>query len=187
MRYRMDRHYATLSATYMPFHISPNVTPLLSRATTALGMTQKQVGEAFGISLRTAQRWHLGGSYPNVEQVKRLAGMVFPYDPDLAEELAVEAGTTLEALGLVAPPAPSPPPPLPAVVTGPPPRTFPPVALMVDSIFLAAIDAAQSHGPSTTPRESVPAIVKAAFARARGLGLSMAEVDDALSARSAAG
>jgi hypothetical protein len=111
---------------------------------------------------------------------------VFPHDASLAAQLAAEAGTTLEGLGLVTPPAPLPPaphpapPPVPAVAPGPPPRAFPPIALMVDSILLASIDAAATLG-ATGAREAVPTILRAAFSRARGLGLTTDEIDEALS------
>ncbi len=119
-----------------------------------------------------------------------IAAAVFPHDASLAAQLASEAGTTLEGLGLVTPPAPLPPapptpsPPAPVVVPGPPPRAFPPIALMVDSIVLASIDAAATLG-ATGAREAVPTLLRAAFSRARGLGLTTEEIDEALS--SAAG
>ena len=112
---------------------------------------------------------------------------MFPLDAGLAAQLAQESGTTLEGLGLVQPAAPAPPPSPPAAVMepGPPPRAFPPIPLMVDSILLYAIDVAVAQG---TPgaRESVPTILRAAFSRARGLGLTTEEIDDALCATSSA-
>ena len=180
---RVEAHpsgnHATLYANHMSIHIGPEITPLLSRARMLLGLTQKGLGELFGVSLRTAHRWELGKSYPSITQVHELAAAVFPHDAGLAAQLASEAGTTLEGLGLVTPPAPA-PPPAPVVVPGPPPRAFPPIALMVDSIVLASIDAAATLG-ATGAREAVPTILRAAFSRARGLGLTTDEIDEALS------
>jgi len=183
-------NHATLCANHMSIHIGPEITPLVSRTRILLGLTQKGLGERFGVSLRTAHRWELGRSYPSIAQVHQIAAAVFPHDASLAAQLASEAGTTLEGLGLVTPPAPPPPAPPPAppsapvVAPGPPPRAFPPIALMVDSILLASIDAAATLG-ATGAREAVPTILRAAFSRARGLGLTTDEIDEALSSAQA--
>jgi hypothetical protein len=108
--------------------------------------------------------------------VHALARAAFPRDAGLAEALAQEAGTTLVELGLV----PSPAPPVPVVPAGPPPRPFPPVALMVDSILHAATQSAAAHAADPTSHQAILEITRAAFARARGLGLSVEEVHDAL-------
>jgi hypothetical protein len=122
-----------------------------------------------GVSRRTGQRWETGRSDPSPNQIRKLAGMVYPADPDLAAQLAAAAGTTLVALGLVKPPAPPPPPPAPA----PPP---PPVEDVVDSIVCAAADAM-----SVLPRDVRPALL-AAFTRARRLGIGIEAVEKALGA-----
>jgi hypothetical protein len=58
------------------------------------------------------------------------------------------------------------------------------VGLVIDSVLLAAIDATAMHDePSLNERAIIVGVLRAAFARARGLGLTLAEVDDALSAR----
>jgi transcriptional regulator with XRE-family HTH domain len=168
----------------MPHVPSSEVHGLVVRARTALELTQKELAEMFDVSLRTASRWEGGISYPDAGQLGRLARAVHPKDAALAEGLAGEAGTTLEALGVVerrksAPPA--------AVPLPPPPRTFPPIDLMVDSVILAAVDAAARHTES--PLRERPAlldVLRAAISRARRLGLTLEEVDSALSPGSAA-
>jgi transcriptional regulator with XRE-family HTH domain len=160
----------------MPFQVGPEITPLVGRVRIALGMTQKQLGEMFQVSMRTAHRWEGGQAYPDVDQVQRLARAVFPTDKKLAADLAQEAGTTLQTMGLV--PAPM------AVLAGAPPplapRPFPPIGLMIDSILLAAVDAADGQTTAPLTRQAVRDILRAGFSRARGLGLTIDEVDDEL-------
>jgi len=136
----------------------------------------------FRASMRTAHRWEGGEARPSIEQVQELARAVFPLDASLAEALAHEAGTTLGALGLVATrqaaSAPSALPVAPVPVAGA--RAFPPVALMIDSIVLAAVDAVDGNAAWLDTRQSVREIISAGFGRARGLGLTIEEVDAAL-------
>jgi hypothetical protein len=54
------------------------------------------------------------------------------------------------------------------------------VALMVDSILHAATQSAAAHAADPTSHQAILEITRAAFARARGLGLSVEEVHDAL-------
>jgi transcriptional regulator with XRE-family HTH domain len=158
----------------MPFQVGPEVTRLVGLTRAALGLTQRTLGEAFGASMRTAHRWEAGKSYPGVDQVQRMARRVYPVDAQLAAELAAAAGTDLQALGLVRPaPVVAAAPPAPQE---PPPRPFPPVSLMVDSVVLAALEVTDGQ----TSRQSVRDILRAGFARARGLGLTVDEVDAAL-------
>jgi DNA-binding XRE family transcriptional regulator len=160
----------------MPFHIGADITPLVGRARRALSMTQRELGEMFHASMRTAHRWEGGEAYPSVEQVLKLARAVFPRDAPLAAELAQGAGTTLQAMGLAPAPAPSPA----GVAPAPPPRPFPPVSLMVDSIVLAAVDAAEGLTVIPSTAQIVRDILRAGFARAHGLGLTIEEVSLAL-------
>jgi hypothetical protein len=144
-----------------------------------LGLTHKATAELCGTSMRTAQRWSGGASLPSHAQVLTLARAVFARDAGLAEALAQEAGTSLVAMGVVPPP----PPPVVALPPSPPPpprRPFPPVALMVDSILHAATQSAGAHAADPTSHQAILEITLAAFARARGLGLSVEEVHDAL-------
>jgi hypothetical protein len=96
-----------------------------------------------------------------------LVAMVHPHDADLAVELAMTLGQTLESLGVV-PPPPLPPPPAPPA---PPPT---PSAAIVDSVVCAAAEAME-----LTPGD-VRLGLHAAFARAQELGLSVGGVVDAL-------
>jgi transcriptional regulator with XRE-family HTH domain len=160
----------------MPFQVGPAITPLVGRARVALGLTQRGLGEMFQVSMRTAHRWEGGQAYPGVDQVQKLARAVFPTDERLAADLAQEAGTTLQAMGLVLAPiaAPAAAPPLLA------PRPFPPIALMIDSILLAAVDAADGQTTAPVTHQAVRDILRAGFSRARGLGLTIDEVDNEL-------
>ena len=158
----------------MPFHVSSEAIPLFIQAARTLALTHQGMAEVCQTSMRTAQRWTAGRAHPSPAQVMLLAVAVLPKDLDLAEALAREAGTSLIAAGLVPPPAPAPAP------QGPPPRPFPPVALMVDSILHAATQSAGAHAADPTSHQAILEITRAAFARARGLGLSVEEVHDAL-------
>jgi transcriptional regulator with XRE-family HTH domain len=144
--------------------------PLYFRAQTALGVSQQKLAEIAGTSYRTVQRWSAGSSSPFAHNLHDLARAVYPVDPGLAAELAIEGKTSLEALGLVvreapppAPPPPEPPPPLDA-------------EHLADSIVCAA---AQSSG--LAPRIIRP-ILLAAFARARGLRMDVATAERGLRA-----
>jgi hypothetical protein len=83
----------------------------------------------------------------------------------LAAKVAAEGGQTLEGLGLVrseraAPPAPP----------APPPRPFPPTRLVAESVVCAAAEAMQAP----------PAVMREVL-RAQALGLSLEEMNEALS------
>jgi hypothetical protein len=85
-----------------------------------------------------------------------LAAHVYGVDPALGRKIAETAGTTLEALGLVAPrPRPSP-------------------ERLVDSVVCAAADVL-----GLAPRDTRPALL-AAFSRVRELDLDVATVESAL-------
>jgi hypothetical protein len=165
----------------MPHILSPDVIPHVALASRELGLTHRAMADLCGTSSRTVQRWFGGGSMPSHEQVHVLARAVFPRDAQIAAALAQHADTTLVALGLVPAPAPT-----VAAPPGPPPRAFPPVALMVDSILHAATQSIEAHAADPASHQAVLEITRAAFARARGLGLSLVEVDDALGAAIAA-
>jgi len=156
----------------MPHIPSSEIHGLIVRARMALGLTQKELAQMFGASLRTASRWESGRSHPDLEQLRELARAVHGKDAALAEAIVLETGTTLEALGLRIPANAAPLPPA---------RAFPPIALLADSVILAAVDAAATHADS--PLQERPAILdvlRAAVARARALGLTIEELGDAL-------
>jgi len=162
----------------MPFEPSFECLPLVAEAQELLGMSQGELADALASSRRTITRWFAREALPSVSQLHQLARAVHPKDERLAARLAAEGGTTLTALGLVRPEPPAPPPPPPPdEPPAPPPRPFPPAHLMVESIVCAAAETMQS------PPAAVRDVLRAAFARARGLGLSVEEVDDALSPR----
>jgi DNA-binding XRE family transcriptional regulator len=146
----------------MVLSLNRDVTELMVRARIALGMTQGEFGDALGSSQRTASRWDAGESQPSVPQVCTLAAFVYPKDSSLARELAAAASETLESLGIVQAPAPSPPlPPLPT-------------PLLVDAVVCAAADVLQT-APST-----LRGALHAAFGRARALRLTVDDVEKAL-------
>jgi transcriptional regulator with XRE-family HTH domain len=127
----------------------------------ALGTTQKELGRQIGISRRTAQRWASSGT--PAWYLPELARAVHPADPALAQEIAAAAGTTLEALGVIAPPPPPPPPAPPA-----------PHPSIVDAVVCAAAEAMD-----LPPREVRPGLY-AAIVRARELGLALDKIEQAL-------
>src|SRR5271163_599546 len=91
----------------------------------ALGTSQAKLGETFGVSRRTAQRWASRGTHLPDDQMLDLIRLVHPHDAQLAAVLAATMGSTLEGLGVVKPA----PPPLPAPAPAPPP---PPPAGIVE-------------------------------------------------------
>jgi DNA-binding XRE family transcriptional regulator len=148
-----------------------NAPGLLTRARSALGMSQEGFGELLGVSRRTMVRWQGGSSGPSYENWMELVRHVHPKSRALAVEIATELEETLVSLGLEAPPAPAvTAPEIPAA----PARPSPPVADLVDSIVCAAAEAVAS-----TPQAIRPALL-AAFERAASLGLQMDEVRGAL-------
>ncbi|HEY1694877.1 MAG TPA: helix-turn-helix transcriptional regulator [Polyangiaceae bacterium] len=157
----------------MPFIPSSDVTRHISAAKSALRFTNKELGEALGISERTIVRWWSNHAHPSANEVARLAARVHPIDASLAAALAAEAGTTLAQLGL-APPAEETTPAVAALPPSTPPRPFPPATLLVEAVVGTAANAMQV-APS-----AVRGAVLAAFACARGLGLTIEEVESAL-------
>ncbi|HEY3820796.1 MAG TPA: antitoxin Xre-like helix-turn-helix domain-containing protein [Polyangiaceae bacterium] len=161
----------------MPHIPSSAAAGLLVRAQQVLGFQQGELADLLGVSRRTVQR--IGGRDGTVhaQYMHVLARAVHAKDPELAAALASEGGKTLETLGLVSPAvAPPAAPPVHAVTPeAPPARPLPPTRLMVESIVCAAAETMQ------TPPAAVRDVLRAAFARARGLGLTVEEVDEALS------
>jgi transcriptional regulator with XRE-family HTH domain len=157
----------------LPFIPSANVTQHISAAKSALRFTNKELGEALGISERTVVRWWSNHARPSASDVARLAARVHPVDASLAAALAAEAGTTLAQLGLALPAAET-TLAVAALPPSPPPRPFPPATLLVEAVVGTAANAMQV-APS-----AVRGAVLAAFACARGLGLTIEEVESAL-------
>lgn len=165
----------------MPHVPSPDVIALVIRARMALGMTQQELADRLAVSRRTMSRYEAGERVPGLPEIHKVARMVHARDGALAAALAAEGGTTLEVLGLVEPRAAA----APAAPPAPLARPFPPIALMVDSVLLAAVDAAEEEPAAIRDRDAMRRVLRAAFARARGLGLTLEEVDEALAARQA--
>jgi transcriptional regulator with XRE-family HTH domain len=148
-------------------HIIPGkeAAVLLTQSMHALGLTQARLGTLLMASRRTVSRWVSGRSTINAPTLARLAVAVHPTNATLAARLAAESGQTLESLGLVAPLA----------APAPPRRAFPPMAFIADSVVCAAAEVMEA--PPTVVREAL----RAAFARAQALGLSVEEMSEALS------
>jgi transcriptional regulator with XRE-family HTH domain len=136
---------------------------VLAEARHKLGMSQSQFGLALGSSHRTATRWDAGQAHPGAHEMRRLAELLLPLDVALAAEAAAHLGDTLESLGLAAPQ----PPPRPA------PSPTPPQDL-VDIVVCAAAEASD-----VSPRSMRP-LLHVAFRRAREVGLTVQQVEQAL-------
>ena len=134
---------------------------LLLEARHALVWHQGDLANLLKLSRRTVQRWDAGHGSPDATQLATVARAVFPKDAELASRLARAARTSLEELGLVITAAPQ----TPISLLGP---------LMVDSITCAAADAMNMAPDAVRPA------LRAAFERARDLGLSPADVASAL-------
>jgi hypothetical protein len=149
---------------------------LLILAGQALGLTQRELGEVLNVSRRTIQRCMGGKSRVYPEYCHELARRVHPVDSALAAELARAGQTTLEELRVV-------PRPSQAAPAASEPALAKPLArhLVADAVVCAAADAAAA------PPEGVRALLLAAFARARELGLTLEDVEEALRARAKAG
>jgi hypothetical protein len=145
-----------------PSFLPRDVRALVTQGQNRLGMSHARFGEALGSSTRTVARWSAGQSTPSVDQIRALAALVYPLDAALAEQLARATSVTLEELGLRAPQAP----PLSALAR----------SAVVDAVVCAAADAMQG-APSVARKALV-----AAFARASELGVSLADVEAALTA-----
>jgi len=147
---------------------------LIVLAQRALGMSHDAFGTALGSSKRTAARWAQGSSQPTIDQVRRLAALVYPRDAELSAQLATAAGETLESLGIVAPT----PVAAPVLAASPPPPEPPlPATLVVQAVVCAAADALQ------VPPSAVRGALLAAFRMARELRLQVEDVEAALEAR----
>jgi DNA-directed RNA polymerase specialized sigma24 family protein len=121
-------------------------------------MSQRTLGELLGVARTTVNRWASRGLLRLTDsQALTLVTALLPVDRALAAEVAAVHGETLEALGLV-PPAT---------------KTIDP-AHLVDSVVCAAADAG-----SIAPASLRPAL-RAAFLRAKAVGLSIDEVLAAL-------
>jgi len=131
---------------------------LIVQCRMALGLTQKELGDIVGSTKRTVQRWEGSGALLTPSQVEALARALCPVRPDLAEQIAAVAGTTLDNLGIAPPTDASPPSPSDAI----------------DSVVRAAAGAM-----GVTPDAIRPAVA-AAFERACDAGLDVQAVAERL-------
>ena len=153
---------------YNPILVNPQVIrPLIGRVRSAFMCSQRQLGEALGISKRTVLRWEGGSTTPTDFQVAAMARLVYPKDRETARQLAAALGKSLVDLDIEAPP-----PPLPLPAPAGPKRPSPPY--LVDSVVCVASEAA-----SMLPQAMRPALL-AAFERLVALELSPADVVEAL-------
>ena len=148
---------------------------LLNQCTQAIGRLQRGLAEALGVSDRTVSRYYGGGANVSPAQCHALARAVFPRDPALAAEVAAMGGTTLQALGLGAPP-----PVLPPAARAPASQGVS-TAYLLDAVVCAGADL---HG---YPTGHVRAILAASFARAMELGLTMEVLAKGFAAKPAVG
>lgn len=138
---------------------------LVNEAQHTLMVSQGRLGELAGASQRTGQRWAVGRSTPSVNELRRIASLVYPRDRDLAARIAAATRSTLADLGLEAPP---PPPPGPFI---------PPDDRVIDSVVCAVADELD-----LLPK-AIRAALLVAFTRTRELGLSVEAAEAALRAR----
>ena len=151
---------------YTPILVNPQVIrPLLGRVRSAFIYSQRQLGEALGISKRTVLRWEGGQSTPSDIQVAAMARLVHPRDRELARELAAALGKSLVDLGIEAPALPAP------VPVGP---KRPSTPYLADSVVCIASEAA-----SMLP-QAMRAPLLAAVERMVALELSPADMVEAL-------
>jgi hypothetical protein len=136
------------------------------------------LGAMFGVARRTAQRWSQSGV--PFYHLPELAKYVHPHNAALAAEIALSAGTTLEALGLVKP-QPAPLAPSPGATAGPiapaPAMAAPVAAGLVEAVVCACADAMD-----LSPRQVRPGL-HAAFAVAAEMGLDVQSVERWLRAK----
>jgi len=155
----------------MPRSAQRDSLQLMFAAQRTLGLNQAKMGALVGVSKRTAQRWSSRRSPIYPHHLTAAAAHVHAHDAGLAAELAAAAGQTLESLGIVKPALPPAPPPLPPM----------PRHLAADAVVCVA-----AEGMGLAPGAVRGALV-AAFRRARELGLSLEEVEQAIGGAGEAG
>ena len=162
----------------MRYRVATSQHQLVVLARQKLGLVQHDFADAIGSSLRTVGRWEAGQSGPEDFHFHRLAKLLHPVDPDLAHDAATAGGTTLEKLGVVAPPPPAPAPAeiAAAARVAPPPPPALPARLLLDSVVCAAAEALEAPDAPPVPMKRARAAVEAAFLRARDLRLGSDEV-----------
>lgn len=147
----------------------------MGRALRVLGMSHQEMGELLTASRKTVGRWVGGRAEPGQHQLAKLVQVLYPKDPVLATELAGQMGVTIADHG----PKAAPSAPGPAAVAPSPPRPFPPIPLLAESVVCAAIEVLRVE--PQVARD----VLRAAIGRARAMGLTLEELDDALTPKGA--
>jgi hypothetical protein len=148
-----------------------NAGAVLGRANQTLQLTNGELAQLTGTSVRTVIRWYGGESHPGYDVFQKLAVAAFPKDSALAADLATAGGVTLEQLGLVQKQAAQRVP----VVAPPPPPPPIPTSLLAEAVVCSAAEELDA------PPRAVRGILRAAFRRAREMRLTVESMDDALS------
>jgi hypothetical protein len=144
----------------MPSSLPPDAVPLLRRAQYVLGESQVGLGRVMGVSKRTMTRWMHAVVFLGKGQAEDLARAVHPLDPHLASEIALAGRTSLAEMGLAPPPGSK--------------EDIAAARLHLDTVVCAAAEAIDA-----SPR-AVRAALLAAFQRAREVGLTPDELEQAL-------
>lgn len=164
----------------MPTRPSRDLPALVADVKRALVLSDEGLGRHVGAARKTVGRWIAGRSSPGSGAVEAMAALVHADHPALALELVRAHNARMNAarlphLAVAEAPFAPPPPPTPP----PGPRQADPH--LVDAIVYAACDAVDA-----TPKTMRPAL-RAAFERARALGLTSESVADALARQDGAG
>ncbi len=152
--------------------IADNPRELLGRAIMLVGWSQGELASRSKCSVRTVSRWFAGQSYPSYECFRALAGAVLAKDPAFAAELAAAGHATIKLPVSAAERAPQVAPAAPATPATPP---VPP-RLLVEAVVCAAAEELDA-----SPR-IVRGVLRAAFLRAREMGLTVEGVIEVLGA-----
>jgi hypothetical protein len=144
----------------VPSTLPPDAVPLLRRAQYVLGESQIGLGRVMGVSKRTMTRWMHAVVFLAKGQAEDLARAVHPLDPQLASEIALAGRTSLAEMGLAPPPGSK--------------EDMAAARLRLDTVVCAAAEAIDA-----SPR-AVRAALLAAFQRAREVGLTPDELEQAV-------
>jgi transcriptional regulator with XRE-family HTH domain len=115
--------------------VGNDVFALVALAQRALGYSHQAMADAVGSSLRTVQRWSSEQSHPTVDNLRKLAALVYPHDAGIAKRLAALVGETAQSLGLVKAAAPQLAEKTPSVPSGLSPKV---TAALAESVVAAA-------------------------------------------------
>jgi transcriptional regulator with XRE-family HTH domain len=155
---------------------------LVRAARYALMMTQLEFGRALGTSMRTAKRWEQGTSFPGT-RLHQMVALLAPVDRALAQEIVDAAASVFKSLDWPLPQVP-PAETAPGVTPGPAPAPAPAPAPsqasaqdLGDAVLCAVAEA------SDLPPRAVRPLLYAAFERARALGLTVEQLEQAFKPR----